>query len=114
LGGPDEDQTLDAGCTLEKWGRTHTRASITTLLDAEDTRYVALDVTEMELVILDVVAPRVPTGDPINVTFAQITDMCSHMIVDERSDVGYGIILRQEILVIGVVDVGGYVEPINR
>ena len=53
------------------------------LFDTEYLGQISLNVAELEFVIVNVVTHRVPTGNPINATVAQITDMCLHMIVDE-------------------------------
>jgi hypothetical protein len=72
---------------------------ITTLVHAEDTRFVALYVTELKLVIREDVGQTVPTSDPIDATMTQVSHPCFGIVVNEHSDVSDAIMLRQEVFI---------------
>jgi hypothetical protein len=66
---------------------TATGTPVTTLLHAEDTWLVALDVTELDFVIREEVRHTVPTSNSIDATMAQIMHPCLGMVVNEHSNV---------------------------
>ena len=72
---------------------------ITTLVHAEDTRFVALDVAELKLVIREDVGQTVPTRDPIDATMTQVAHPCFGIVVNEHSDVSDAVMLRQEVFI---------------
>ncbi len=72
--------------SLTVW-TTATETPVTTLLHAEDTWLVALDVTELEFVICKDVRHTVPTSNSIDARMAQITYPCLGMVVNEHSNV---------------------------
>ena len=55
---------------------------VTTLVHAEDTRFVALDVTELKLVIREEVGQTVPTSNPIDTTMTQVSHPCFGIVVN--------------------------------
>jgi len=77
-------------------------ALITTLVHAEDTRFVALDVTELKLIIREDVGQTVPTSDPIDTTITQVAHPCFGIVVNEHSDVSDAVMLRQEVFIVNV------------
>jgi hypothetical protein len=64
-----------------------TRTPVMTLLHAEDTWLVALDVTELEFIIREDIRHTVPTSNSIDATMAQITYPCLGMVVNEHNNV---------------------------
>ena len=77
-------------------------ALITTLVHAEDTRFVTLNVTELKLVVRGDVGHTVPTSDPIDTTITQVAHPCFGIVVNEHSDVGDAVMLRQEVFIVNV------------
>jgi hypothetical protein len=77
-------------------------ALITTLVHAEDTRFVALDVKELKLVIREDVGQTVPTSDPIDTMITQVAHPCFGIVVNEHSDVSDTVMLRQEVFIVNV------------
>jgi len=75
---------------------------VTTLVHAGDTRFVALDVTELKLVIREDVGQTVPTSNPIDTTMTQVSHPCFGIVVNEHSNVCDVVVLRQEVLIVNV------------
>jgi hypothetical protein len=75
---------------------------VTTLVHAKDTRFVTLNVTELKLVVRGDVGHTVPTSDPIDTTITQVAHPCFGIVVNEHSDVGDAVMLRQVVFIVNV------------
>jgi hypothetical protein len=79
-----------------------TATLVATLLHSEDARLVALDVTELKLVIRENVSHTVPTSNSIDAMMTQVPHPCFGIVLNKHSNVRDTEVLRQEVLIVEV------------
>ncbi len=73
---------------------------VTTLIELVDARFIALNITELEFVIVECIVCTVPTGHMTDPRISHIMHMPLCIVVDERGYVSEAEMLWKKILVI--------------